>query len=45
MAKQFIKEDIDVCCFDFSGSGRSEGNLTTYGIYEQEDIMTMHKYL
>jgi pimeloyl-ACP methyl ester carboxylesterase len=27
-----------LCSFDFSGSGKSEGDLVTYGMKEQEDI-------
>jgi pimeloyl-ACP methyl ester carboxylesterase len=26
------------CCFDFSGSGKSEGSLSAYGIKEYQDI-------
>lgn len=33
MAKYFLKQGLDVCSFDFSGSGRSEGETTTYGVY------------
>ena len=28
----------DSCAFDFSGSGKSEGYYTSYGINESEDI-------
>jgi alpha/beta superfamily hydrolase len=28
----------DVCSFDFSGSGKSDGYYTTYGVNESEDI-------
>mgnify|MGYP002368872314 FL=1 len=38
MAKYFLRQGCDVCAFDFSGSGRSEGTMTTYGIYEKEDV-------
>lgn len=27
-----------LCAFDFSGSGKSEGDLITYGMKEKEDI-------
>jgi hypothetical protein len=27
-----------LCAFDFSGSGKSEGDLVTYGMKEKEDI-------
>jgi len=30
--------DIDLYCFDFSGSGKSGGKLNTYGYKEHEDI-------
>jgi len=28
----------DSCSFDFSGSGKSEGYYTSYGLNESEDI-------
>lgn len=38
IAKTFLKQGYDVCAFDFSGSGRSEGEWTSYGLREQEDV-------
>jgi len=32
IAKFFIKQGFDICAFDFSGSGRSEGEITSYGL-------------
>jgi predicted acyl esterase len=35
-----LPEEWAVCAFDFSGSGKSEGDLVTYGAKEKEDIGT-----
>lgn len=35
-----LPSDLALCCFDFSGSGKSEGETSTYGIKEYEDIGT-----
>lgn len=32
LAKYFPKNGFDICAFDFSGSGRSEGDFTSYGL-------------
>lgn len=32
LAKFFPKYGYDICAFDFSGSGRSEGTYTSYGL-------------
>ena len=29
---------LDFCCFDFTGSGQSDGSYTTLGIHEHEDV-------
>lgn len=34
----YLPHNIDLCCFDFSGSGKSGGKYNTYGYKEQEDI-------
>jgi pimeloyl-ACP methyl ester carboxylesterase len=34
----FLKENVAVCCFDFSGSGKSQGDRVTYGVKEKDDI-------
>jgi pimeloyl-ACP methyl ester carboxylesterase len=38
IAKSFLKQGYDVCSFDFSSSGRSEGDYTSYGLLEQDDV-------
>jgi pimeloyl-ACP methyl ester carboxylesterase len=35
-----LPEQCALCAFDFSGSGKSEGDLITYGMKEKEDIST-----
>lgn len=45
IAKYFLKQGCDVCSFDFSGSGKSEGEITTYGIYEKDDVLAVLSYL
>ena len=36
-----MPETIGLFCFDFSGSGKSEGDIVTYGAKEKEDIGTV----
>lgn len=45
IAKYFLKQGYDVISFDFSGSGKSEGDITTYGIYEKDDVVTVLKHI
>ena len=47
LAKYMYQKEANfyICAFDFSGSGRSEGENTTYGILEQDDINTVLFYL
>lgn len=33
------------CSFDFSGSGRSEGKYTTFGLREQDDVNAVMAWL
>ena len=33
--------NLALCCFDFSGSGKSQGDCTAYGIKEYKDIGTL----
>lgn len=35
----------DVCSFDFSGSGKSEGKFTSFGLREQDDVTAILKWL
>lgn len=37
--------DFHFCAFDFSGSGRSGGDFTTYGLREQDDIIAILAWL
>ena len=34
----FLGEELSLCSFDFSGSGKSQGDTVTYGSKEKEDI-------
>jgi alpha/beta superfamily hydrolase len=34
-----------VCSFDFSGSGKSEGKFTSYGLREKDDICAVLAWL
>ena len=45
MAHYYIKQGFDVCSFDFSSSGRSDGYYTSYGLLEQEDIHSILDHL
>jgi alpha/beta superfamily hydrolase len=35
----------DVCSFDFSGSGKSEGKFTAYGLREKDDVSAVLAWL
>lgn len=37
--------EINICCFDFAGSGLSEGSFISLGYYEKDDIVTVVKHL
>ena len=45
MANYYIKQGFDICSFDFSSSGRSDGYYTSYGLLEQLDIHSILEYL
>ena len=45
LVNYFVSKGCDVCAFDFGGSGRSEGDLTTYGAREKLDIVTVLRHL
>jgi hypothetical protein len=34
----YLFPNMALCCFDFSGSGKSQGFCSTYGIKEYQDI-------
>ena len=42
MASYYLKHGFDICSFDFSSSGRSDGNYTSYGL---QDIHSILEYL
>lgn len=35
---EHLPPKMALCCFDFSGSGKSQGKCTTYGIKQHKDI-------
>jgi hypothetical protein len=35
---ELLPQEFCLCIFDLSGSGKSEGDLVTYGMKEKEDI-------
>lgn len=37
-AEPILQRGCAFCCFDFSGSGLSEGDYVSLGFYEQEDV-------
>jgi pimeloyl-ACP methyl ester carboxylesterase len=39
------KTHYHICAFDFSGSGKSDGDFTTYGLREQDDINAILTWL
>lgn len=40
-ANQLLKNGFGLCCFDFSGSGCSDGDYVTLGFNESEDLKTI----
>lgn len=40
-----LKDGISVFCFDFSGSGLSEGQYISLGYFERDDVKTVVEYL
>ena len=40
-----LTNNMNLFCFDFSGSGKSEGNYCTLGFYEKEDLECAIDYL
>jgi alpha-beta hydrolase superfamily lysophospholipase len=44
-ANEFIELGYSVLLVDFMGSGGSEGNQTTIGYYEAEEVKTCYEYL
>ena len=44
-AKHFLPFFITFFCFDFSGSGRSDGEFISHGWWEREDLKIVVDYL
>lgn len=42
---KFIKNNIALCTFDFSGCGNAEGEYVTLGYYEQEDLRLVIEHI
>lgn len=40
-----LPSNITVFCFDFAGSGRSDGDYVSLGWYEKDDLQTVMSYL
>ena len=41
----FIKQNLALCTFDFSGCGNADGEYVTLGYYEQEDLRLVTEYI
>ena len=44
-AEKFLPLGINVCAFDFSGSGNSEGEYVTHGYQEKDDLKSVIRHL
>lgn len=42
---KFIKNNLALCTFDFSGCGNADGEYVTLGYYEQEDLKLVIEHL
>lgn len=40
----WLVPNINLFCFDFSGSGKSEGDYVTMGLYESQDLEEVVNY-
>lgn len=40
-----VEQEFDLCCFDFIGAGQSEGNYSTFGVREADDLGRVLKTL
>lgn len=45
MWKDFAKVGINLCTFDFSGCGNSEGDWVTLGFKEKDDLKSVIEYI
>ena len=43
--RSMLSRGIQVCAFDFSGSGQSEGKWVSLGAYEKDDLKTIVEHL
>ncbi len=41
---ELLPKDLDFCCFDFSASGRSQGNTTIFGLKQYRDLCNSFNY-
>ena len=44
-AINLVPQGINLCCFDFSGSGNSEGDWVTLGHKEKDDLKSVIEYI
>ena len=44
-ASNLAAQGINLCCFDFSGCGNSEGEYVTLGHKEKDDLQAVIEYL
>jgi predicted alpha/beta-fold hydrolase len=44
-ANKVIESGVNLCCFDFSGCGNSEGAWVTLGYKEKDDLKSVIEYL
>jgi alpha/beta superfamily hydrolase len=44
-ANQLVPHGVNLCCFDFSGCGNSEGEWVTLGHKEKDDLQAVIEYL
>lgn len=44
-ANQLLPLGINLCCFDFSGCGNSEGDYVTLGFKEKDDLKSIIEFL
>ncbi|MCX7746110.1 MAG: alpha/beta hydrolase [Clostridia bacterium] len=44
MVKGFMEKGYNILLFDFRNSGKSEGNVTTVGFYEKDDLLGAIQY-
>lgn len=45
LLNQVLENDMNLCCFDFSGCGLSEGEFISQGFHEKDDVFTVKAFL